>query len=197
MRTLAWVVAALAWAVPGGAPAAGSLDGPGAQRALVCSACHGFGGNSAGDTVPIIAGIDAAYFKKAIADYASGRRVSVEMEPYAKMVTHSGVDEIAAYFAAQPRAAVPARPDPAAVRRGRAASAACAICHGTDGKGDRARLIPSLTGQPAGYLRNQLVLFKQDQRGPGDPDLAAAKALLRTIPDETLADLAAYYSSLR
>ena len=45
---------------------AGPLDGPGAQKALVCSACHGFGGNSRGDTVPILAGADAAYLKKAL-----------------------------------------------------------------------------------------------------------------------------------
>ena len=57
--------------------------------------------------------------------------------------------------------------------------------------------IPSLAGQAPGYLREQMLLFKQDRRSPGDPALAAVKALLKTIPDETFADLAAYYSSLR
>ncbi len=42
-----------------------------------------------------------------------------------------------------------------------------------------------------------MLLFKADRRSPGDPALAAVKAMLRTIPDETFADLAAYYSSLR
>src|SRR5687768_13925710 len=79
------------------------LDGPGAQKSLVCSACHGFAGNSRGNTVPILAGVDAAYFKKAIADYAAGRRLSAEMEPYAKMVVQSGVEDVAAYFAGQTR----------------------------------------------------------------------------------------------
>ena len=176
---------------------AGPLDGPGAQKSLVCSACHGFAGNSRGNTVPILAGVDAAYFKKAIADYASGRRVSAEMEPYAKMVSQSGVDDIAAYFAGQTRQPTPVGTDPAAVQRGRVAAAACGICHGANGKGDRAKRIPDLTGQPPGYLRNQLILFKQDQRSPGDADLKAVKALIQTLPDETLADLAAYYSTLR
>jgi cytochrome c553 len=177
--------------------AAGPLDGPGAQKALVCSACHGFAGQSRGDTVPILAGVDAAYFKKAIADYASGRRPSPEMEPYAKMVTHFGVDDIAAYFAAQRREPTPVGTDPAAVQRGRGAAASCVICHGADGKGDRAKLIPNLAGQPPGYLRNQLLLFKQDQRSPGDAELKAVKLLIQTLPEDTLADLAAYYSSLR
>ena len=177
--------------------AAGPLDGPGAQKALVCSACHGFAGQSRGDTVPILAGTDAAYFKKAIADYASGRRPSPEMEPYAKMVTHFGVDDIAGYFAAQKRQPTPIKVDAAAVTRGKTAAAQCAVCHGADGKGDRAKLIPDLTGQPPGYLRNQLLLFKQDQRSPGDAQLKAVKLLIQTLPEDTIADLAAYFSSLR
>lgn len=177
--------------------AAGPLDGPGAQKALVCSACHGFAGQSRGDTVPILAGVDAAYLKKALSDYAAGRRPSPEMEPYAKMALHFGVDDIVAYFASQPRQATPVKADPAAVQRGRVVAASCTVCHGADGKGDRAKLIPDLTGQPPGYLRNQLLLFKQDQRSPGDAQLKALKLLIQSLPDETLADLAAYYSSLR
>ncbi|HWO03411.1 MAG TPA: cytochrome c, partial [Methylomirabilota bacterium] len=65
------------------------------------------------------------------------------------------------------------------------------------GQGDAARGIPSLAGQAPGYLREQMLLFKADRRSPGDPALAAVKAMLRTIPDETFADLAAYYGSLR
>ena len=71
------------------------------------------------------------------------------------------------------------------------------MCHGADGKGDRAKMIPDLTGQPPGYLRNQLLLFKQDQRSPGDAQLKAVKLLIGTLPEETLADLAAYFSTLR
>ena len=71
------------------------------------------------------------------------------------------------------------------------------MCHGADGKGDRAKLIPDLAGQPPGYLRNQLLLFKQDQRSPGDAQLKAVKLLIQTLPEDTIADLAAYFSSLR
>ena len=199
MRTLVRLSGAIGAVLLLGATvsAAGPLDGPGASKALVCSACHGFAGNSRGDTIPILAGIDPAYFKKAIADYASGLRPSPEMEPYAKMVVHFGVDDVAAYFAGQPRQPTPIGSDPAAVQRGRVAAASCVICHGADGKGDKAKLIPDLTGQPPGYLRNQLLLFKQDQRSPGNAELKALKLLIQTLPDETLADLAAYFSSLR
>jgi len=180
-----------------GTAAAGPLDGPGAPQALVCSACHGFGGQSQSNTMPILAGIAPWYFKKAIQDYAAGKRQSPEMEPYAKQVLQFGVDDVAAYFAAQPRTATPVKPEPAAVERGRAAAVQCTVCHGVSGKGDPSRGVPDLTGQPPGYLRNQMLLFKADRRSPADDQLKALKALMRTIPDEQLADLAAYWSSVR
>jgi cytochrome c553 len=180
-----------------GSAVGGPLDGPGASSALVCSACHGFAGQSQSNTMPILAGIAPWYFKKAIQDYAAGKRTSPEMEPYAKMVLQSGIDDAAAYFAAQPRTASPVKLDPAAVERGRAAAVQCTLCHGVSGKGDPSKGVPDLTGQPPGYLRNQMFLFKADRRSPGDEQLKAMKALMRTIPDDQIADLAAYWSSVR
>jgi cytochrome c553 len=119
------------------------------------------------------------------------------MEPFAKMVAILSVDEVAAYFAAQPRQPSPIKLDPAAVERGRVASAPCVVCHGPNGKGDAGRGIPDITGQPPGYLQLQMVKFKNDTRSPGDMALKALKSLMATIPDATFADLAAYYSSLR
>jgi cytochrome c553 len=42
-----------------------------------------------------------------------------------------------------------------------------------------------------------MLLFKEDRRSPGDERLKALKALMKTIPDQTFADLAAYFSSQR
>ncbi len=180
-----------------GPAAAGPLDGPGAPQALVCSACHGFAGQSPSNTMPILAGMAPWYFKKSIQDYAAGKRTSPEMEPYAKMVLQFGVDDVAAYFGAQKRTASSVKLDPAAVERGRAAAVQCTLCHGVSGKGDPAKGVPDLAGQPPGYLRNQMLLFKADRRSPGDAQLKVIKALMLTIPDEQLADLAAYWSSVR
>jgi cytochrome c553 len=149
------------------------------------------------EAVPILAGMPVAYFKKAIEDYATGKRVSPEMEPFAKLVKLLGVDEVAAFFAAQRRERASPKPDRAGVERGRAAATQCAACHGAEGQGDPAKLVPRIAGQPAVYLRNQLLLFKADKRSPGDEALTKMKAVLKAVPDATLADLAAYYSSLR
>jgi len=175
---------------------AGPLDAPGYTKAFACSACHGLAGNSKAAATPVLAGMPAWYLKKAIEDYASGRRVSPEMEPFAKMVKQQGVDDVANYFAAQPRARQDVKLDGGAVANGRKASVACAGCHGDEGRGDAARGVPSLQGQPAAYLKNQMLLFKADKRSPGEPELASLKAIMKTIDDATLADLAAYYSSL-
>jgi len=185
-----------------GAPAtsAGPLDQPGYVKAMTCSACHGLSGNSRSDAVPILAGLAPAYFKKAIEDYAAGKRPSAEMEPFAKQVKLLGVDEVAAFFAAQRREPSPVKPDRGAVERGRLAATQCAACHGAEGQGgtgDPTKLGPAIAGQPAAYIKNQLLLFKADKRSPGDEPLTKMKAILKSIPDETLGDVAAYYSSLR
>ncbi len=180
------------------APAgAGPLDHPGYAKAFSCSACHGFAGNSQSSTMPILAGMNAAYLEKALRDYASGKRVSPEMEPYSKMAIQLGAAEVAAYFAAQTKQPTPVASDAAAVVRGRVASQACVVCHGPSGKGDVSKGVPDLTGQPADYLRSQMLLFKADRRSPGDDALKALKALMKSIPDDQFTDLAAYYSSLR
>ena len=189
------VLAGSAWA-QGPASTAGPFDTP-LAKVITCSACHGVNGNSRTDAMPIIAGMDAAYIKKQVETYAAGGRPSPEMGPYSKQILDIGVDQVAAFFAAQQMEPTPIKVDPGAVERGRAAAAVCVTCHGPAGKGDAARGIPSLAGQAPGFLRDQIRLFKQDTRNPGDAALIALKAIMKTVPDERIPDLAAYYSSLR
>lgn len=181
----------------GAAHAAGPLDDPAFAKVITCAACHGANGNSRSDMMPILAGLDPAYFKRQIENYATGKRPSPEMEPYAKEIQFLGLDQIAAYFAAQKRLPTPVPAPAEAAAKGKAVAAQCVICHGPEGKGDAARLIPGLAGQPPGYLVQQMLLFKQDTRDPGDPMLAAKKALMRLIPDAQFPEVAAYYSRLR
>jgi cytochrome c553 len=178
--------------------AAGPLDSPGAQKALVCSACHGFAGNSPGNTVPIIAGMSPNYFKKAIKDYAEGRRPSPEMEPYSKYVLQAGIEDIADYFAVQTRQRATTKVDPNAVKRGAALAGQCAACHGANGEGDAFRTVPAIHGQPAGYLQLQLTILKENKRKLEDATVdEAKKTMLKPLSEADLAGLAAYFSSLK
>lgn len=175
---------------------AGPLDSPGAQKALVCSACHGFAGNAPGNAVPILAAMAPNYFKKAINDYAAGRRQSPEMEPYSKYVLQFGLDEIADFFAVQ-RKQAPAKinSDPKALSRGATLAPQCAACHGAQGEGDAFRVVPALQGQPAAYLKAQMDLFKGDKRKLDNAEQdRTKKTMFKGLDAADFADLAAYYS---
>jgi cytochrome c553 len=177
---------------------AGPLDMPGASKSMVCSACHGFGGNSPGNTVPIIAGMAPNYFKKAVKDYAEGKRPSPEMEPYSKYILQAGVDEIAAYFAAQKKQPTRIKVDPQAAKRGASLAAQCTACHTPQAESDPEKGFPVLRGQPPGYLTTQLLILKEDKRKLDDAALDdLKKKLLKPLGDQEIADLAAYFSSLR
>jgi cytochrome c553 len=193
---IALMGAALGLALTAFCAGAGPLDSPGAQKALVCSACHGFAGNSPGTTVPILAGMAPSYFKKAINDYATGRRPSPEMEPYSKYVLQYGADEIADFFAVQ-RKQAPAKikSDSKALSRGATLASQCAACHGAQGEGDAFRVVPALQGQPAAYLKAQMDLFKGDKRKLEDAEQdKTKKTMFKGLDAADFADLTAYYS---
>jgi cytochrome c553 len=199
MTLIALVSAALVLTLAAPGVEAGPLDSPGAQKSIVCSACHGFAGNAPGNTVPVIAGMAPSFFKKAIKDYAEGKRPSSEMEPYSKYVIQTGLDEIADYFAAQKKTPRPtAKADAKSISRGATLATQCAACHGPKGEGDAERAFPALQGQPTGYLQAQMALFGSDKRKLDD---AAAddnkKRIFKGLGANDIADLAAYYSTLK
>jgi cytochrome c553 len=186
-----------AFGLTGANAGAGPLDSPGAVKSLVCTACHGPGGNSPGATVPILAGMAPAYFQKAIKDYSEGRRPSPEMEPYSKYVLQHGAEDIGAYFAEQKKQPTRIKTEPNAAKRGMATAGQCVACH-LKGEGDPGKGAPDLRGQPPGYLQTQMVLFREDKRKLDDPALEEQKKkVLKSLGEKDLADLAAYYSSLR
>ena len=176
----------------------GHLDAPGASKSMICSACHGPNGNSLGETIPIIAGMAPAYFKKTIKDYSEGKRPSPEMEPFSKYVIQAGVDEIAGYFAEQRRQPPRSKIDANSAKRGAKTGAQCAACHGPQGNGDAERGYPALRGQPIGYFQLQSVLFKEDKRKLEDAALEETKKkMMKDLSDGDIADLAAYFASLK
>ena len=102
--------------------------------------------------MPVLAGMNANYFKKAIKDYAEGKRPSPEMEPYSKYVLQFGVDEIADYFASQKKPALAnVKVEAKALSRGATLAAQCIACHGPKGDGDSARVIPGPTRTTQGF----------------------------------------------
>jgi cytochrome c553 len=69
--------------------------------------------------------------------------------------------------------------------------AACASCHGEEGKTINAEYLPRIAGKPSGYLYAQLKHFQEDRRYN-----AAMNTLLEPLSDDYLKQIAAYFSSL-
>jgi cytochrome c553 len=196
---LFWYILVLLFVAVAAPAQAGPLDHPSAPKALVCSACHGLNGNSPGHAVPILAGMAPSYFKKAINDYASGKRPSPEMEPYAKYVVQFGLDEIADYFAMQRRQS-PARikVEAKALTRGTTLATQCIVCHEQGGEGDAFRAIPRLQGQPALYLKGQMALFASDKRKLDDKEQEKIKkTMFKALDPADFEEIAAYYATLK
>lgn len=74
---------------------------------------------------------------------------------------------------------------------GKAKSMTCAACHGANGISPQ-DMWPNLAGQKQGYLISQLKMFRDGQRV--NPMMTA---MSKGLSDEDIANLAAYYASLK
>lgn len=63
-----------------------------------CMSCHGPNGKSAG-AIPSLAGLDKAYFVKAMQDFKSGARPGTIMKRHAAGYTDAEFEAMGAYFA--------------------------------------------------------------------------------------------------
>jgi cytochrome c553 len=105
-----------------------------------------------------------------------------------------GSPEKSAEVVAEPApAAAPAQAaaGPGDATSGQTKSAACAACHGADGRGTTP-LFPNLNGQKPEYLAVQLKAFRDGKRS--DPTMAP---MAMALTDQDIADLAAFYGGLK
>ena len=99
MNKLAYT--ALALILGCGAAYAGNPEA-GKEKSRTCAACHGADGNSAAADFPKIAGQHYDYLVKAMNDYKSGKRKNPIMGPQAAPLSQRDIEDLSAYFAAQP-----------------------------------------------------------------------------------------------
>ena len=104
-RTFKLFFAALALSVATAAGAA-DLDAGGAKAKEVCQACHGLDGNSQVPDYPKLGGQRQDYLAKALRDYKSGLRKNPIMAGFAGALSAKDIENLAAYYAAQPAVVV-------------------------------------------------------------------------------------------
>ncbi len=79
-------------------------------------------------------------------------------------------------------------------RNGRDINEVCAGCHGENGEGGKEGEYPRLAGQPAQFIANQLVLFRDRTR----KNLAMVEYVdHRQMPDGDIADISAYLAAIK
>ena len=94
--------ALLAAALLASATAAAADLQAGAAKAQTCAACHGLDGNSQLPDYPKLGGQRPDYLAKALRDYKSGLRKNAIMAAMAQPLTAQDIENLAAYYAAQP-----------------------------------------------------------------------------------------------
>lgn len=185
----------------GGAQAAGDAAAGQAKSAL-CASCHGPDGNSVNPIWPKLAGQDAGYLAKQLYDFKTAKRTDPIMAGMAMAVQDADVENLAAYYAAQPiSAGVASNPD--LVEKGRAlyrggdldkGLTACAACHGPQGEGNATAGFPVLAAQHAPYLIKQLQMFRDGSRGNDQNGMMSGVA--SKMSDQDMEAVAMYLTTL-
>jgi DmsE family decaheme c-type cytochrome len=159
------------------------------DKTVACASCHGERGISKRAGTPSLAGLDPQYLVAAMKAYVGGARKHALMKALLTDVSEAELNSMAVYYARQApaRAQTASTGDPAA---GKTASAACASCHGEQGVSANAQW-PSLAGQDARYLAAATKAYKDGSRGD-----ATMKALVASLDESTINNIAAYYASL-
>lgn len=190
-----------------GAAAAGDAAA-GKAHTAVCAACHGADGNSPAPTFPKLAGQNSRYLLKQLEDIRDGVRPVPTMAGQLDGKTDQQLEDIAAYYAAQPRTGSQTDPELLALgekvyRAGVAERGvpACTACHSPNGKGNPPAGFPSLAGQYAEYIASQLKMYRkghEDESGrTNDGDTRIMRSTAFGLSDKEIEAVASYAAGLK
>jgi len=193
------LVAVLGWSAP--ALAAGSKEA-GQAKSVTCVACHGVDGNSPNPEWPSLAGQHASYIEQQLRLFRAGERQNPLMSPMAMILSDEDIADLAAFFSSQTARGGEAEPSKVALgqrifRGGNLDSGlmACAACHGPNGRGNALAKYPSIQGQHATYVANQLRAYKAGTRQTDPNQMMRNVAAL--LSDEEIDAVASYVQGLR
>jgi cytochrome c553 len=165
-----------------------------------CFICHGAEGESSSPVFPRLAGQNANYVARQLADYRSGKRKSTTMQPMVEDLSPADFLALGAFFASRPTIGH-AVADPELAQMGRfiyargnpySGVASCATCHGKDAHGTDS--LPRLAGQHAQYTENQLKQFNTRER---TNDNAVMHGIASKLTELEVKAVAAYLSGLK
>ena len=152
-----------------------------------CVACHGAEGISANDLWPDLAGQQTDYLAAEMKAFRDGKRVDPLMSASMYGFSDEQILSMANYYADL----APVRQTATTINEaGRNVRARCVSCHGMTGN-TVTSLWPNLAGQKTGYLKKQLMDFKNGTRkGP------LMEVIAKELSDEEIANVAEYFSQI-
>jgi cytochrome c553 len=165
----------------------------GAAGVAACMGCHGASGEGqAAAGFPRLAGQNADYLAKQLADFKANLRTNPIMAPIASALSPAQMKDVADYYASLPGwkpSATTAKPNAQWLLGERLAQhgnwdkgmPACFACHGVNGTGIPPHF-PSITGQGAAYTASQLKNWQSGAR-KNDP-----QGLMKGVTDKLSAD---------
>jgi cytochrome c553 len=163
-----------------------------------CSACHKRSGWGSGPReVPTLAGQQEIYILEQLVQFSVMERLKDEMHGVVarpEIARPQTLRDVSAYAARRPRNPDPDRGDGTHLRAGeRIYVQSCATCHGGDGEGSQADVIPGVGGQQYGYLLVQLRNIAQGHRKGLEP---AVSDFVRSLSPGEIEGVADYMSRL-
>lgn len=175
----------------------------GQAKSAICAACHGADGNSVVPNWPKLAGQHEQYMTRQVSLIKAGARPVPEMVGIVAGLSEQDIEDLSAYFAAQPVAVGVADESQVVLgeriyRAGNAESGvpACMACHGPAGEGNPLAGYPALAGQHAVYTANMLTRFRAGENwGEGDAS-QVMNGSAAELTDEEIAAVASYIQGL-
>jgi sulfide dehydrogenase cytochrome subunit len=166
---------------------------PGAMLANTCAGCHGLKGTSAGETIPIIAGLPRDFIFTAMKQYRDGTRGSTIMGRIAKGYNDQQLAAMSDYFARQKWSPAAQKVDMAAISHGaKLHLKRCEACHRDNGA-DMALDMQPLAGQWAGYLQIYMDTCRDPKWKMPHPD--AMTVICNDLDAADVAALVQFYAS--
>ncbi len=190
------------WILPAllvlGSLSAAQAASEGSRLYAPCVVCHQPNAWGSPDgVIPNLAGQQKRYLEKQLALFRTGARVNTAMQLVAEHSTfgdQSRVDAVAAYLSRLDANPNPVKGSGEHLRVGQELyTHICGACHGYDGRGNAANIVPRIAGQHYPYLRRQIDVAADLHRALAPPEMTGA---LRGMPDSEKDALADYISRL-
>lgn len=156
-----------------------------------CLGCHGIDGYRnayPSYRVPKLGGQKAGYLIVALQGYRDGTRKHPTMVAQASSLSDQDIEDVAAYLATLSADTVAAGGVSGSSLE---AAQTCVACHGQNGI-SMSPAWPTLAGQHEDYLEHALKQYRDGSR-----ENVVMGALVADMSDETVAELAAYFASLK